>query len=40
MMTVREIIEKVDEIDHVIETLKGSLADLDISLICDILDEY
>lgn len=39
-MTVREIIGKVDEIDHVIETIKCSLADLDVLLVCDILEEY
>lgn len=39
-MTVREIIEKVDEIDDVIEALKKSPIDLDPNLVCDILDEY
>ena len=40
MMTVREVIGRVDELDHVIEELKRESKDLDYDLICDILDEY
>lgn len=39
-MTVREIIEKVDEIDLIIEQLKCESKDVDPILVCDILEEY
>ena len=39
-MTVRDIIERVDEIDHVIEELKRCSKDLDPNLVCDILEDY
>lgn len=39
-MTVLEILEKVDEIDRIIEELKRESKDLDLNLVCDILEEY
>ena len=40
MLTVRDIIERVDEIENVIEALRRKSADLDPNLVCDILEEY
>ena len=40
MMTVREIIEKVDQIELLMKDLKCSSVDLDYDTIYDILDEY
>ena len=42
-MTVREIIEiieRVDEIELVMEELRRESKDLDLDLVCDILEEY
>lgn len=40
MMTVRDIMEKVDQIDFVVEEINRSSKDLDYTLVSDILNEY
>ena len=40
MMTVREVITKIELIEHIFDEIKRESKDLDYDLICDILDEY